>query len=158
MAALKTRFVSTKQDWETPARLFAALDGEFHFEMDLAADALNTKCPRYLSAEQNALQEDWNGVCWLNPPYGQGQQRLSLWVRKAYEEARKPSCTVVALLPARTNTEWWHRYCMCASEIRFIRGRPKFGQAKYGLPQPLAVVVFRSDSGDPVRCSSQDLP
>ena len=87
-------------------------------------------------------------MCWLNPPYGQNSaHKLSNWVQKAFHDSEKYGATIVMLIPARTNTKWWHRFCMRAGEIRFIEGRPKFGGAKHGLPQPLAVVVFHNVGG-----------
>lgn len=142
------RFNSAKQDWETPDTVYTPLAKEFSFTTDLAASALNTKCNVYFSKEKSALDNSWRGVCWLNPPYGErGKNKLSNWVVKAHQETQKEGCTVVMLIPARTNTRWWHSYCMKAAEIRFIRGRPKFGGAKYGFPQPLAVVIFKKHSG-----------
>lgn len=76
-------------------------------------------------------------MCWMNPPY----INLKIWIEKAYKESRKDNCTVVCLIPARTNTSWWHDYCM-NGDIWFIKGRPKFKGCKYGLPQPLAIVIF----------------
>jgi len=85
----------------------------------------------------------------VNPPYGKkGPEKLAKWVEKAYfESQQKDTCVVVMLLPARTNTQWWHKYCMNAYEIKFICGRPKFGNAKHGLPWPLAIVVFKKHTG-----------
>jgi len=145
MATFKNKFDSHKQDWPTPDSLFNLLNDEFHFDFDLAADHTNAKCSAYFSVEDDALQQKWLGTCWLNPPYGVTKPRLSDWVKKAYQESEH--CTVVMLIPARTNTRWWHDYCMKATEIRFINGRPKFGDAKHGLPQPLAIVVFRQHKG-----------
>jgi len=153
MAFFKTKFESHKQEWETPASLFDCLNQEFGFTLDLAADATNAKCSVYYTIENDALKASWSGVCWLNPPYGARQHKLSDWVRKAFQETQKPDCTVVMLIPARTNTRWWHDYCMKAAEIRFINGRPKFGDAKHGLPQPLALIVFRVHTGQPVLSS-----
>lgn len=153
----KTKFQSHKQEWETPGDLFDRLDQEFHFDIDLAADSTNAKCRRYFSVKDDALAQIWQGTGWCNPPYGGREHRLSNWVRKAFLETRKPGCTVVMLIPARTNTRWWHDYCMKAAEIRFINGRPKFGDAPHGLPQPLALIVFRSTRRRPVLSSYQAL-
>jgi len=154
MAFFKTKFESHKQEWETPAGLFDRLNREFGFTLDLAADATNAKCSAYYTVKNDALKLPWHGVCWLNPPYGAKQHRLSDWVRKAFREAQtKAGCTVAMLIPARTNTRWWHDYCMRAAEIRFINGRPKFGDAKHGLPQPLALIVFRPHDGPTVLSS-----
>jgi len=138
MAQFATKFDSKRQDWETPDEVFVPLNAEFSFTLDVCATSENTKCPHYFTEEMNGLKQRWEGVCWMNPPFGsQGQ-----WVRKAYEESQRNGTIVVCLLPARTNTNWWHDYVM-RGEVRFIRGRPKFKGAKHGLPQPLAVVVFR---------------
>lgn len=149
MSFFKTKFESHKQEWETPDDLFNRLNEEFHFDIDLAADSRNCKCVPYYNRKDNALNQTWKGTCWLNPPYGAKEHKLSDWVKKAYLETRKRGCTVVMLIPARTNTRWWHDYCMKATEIRFLNGRPKFGDAEHGLPQPLALVVFRCNRSHP---------
>lgn len=137
MAQFKTKFESAKQDWGTPKEIFDPLNNEFHFTLDVCATKDNTKCTNFFSSSDNGLEQEWYGICWMNPPFGtQGR-----WVKKAYEESLKGT-TVVCLLPSRTNTNWWHDYVM-KGEVRFIRGRPKFVGAKHGLPQPLSVVIFR---------------
>jgi phage N-6-adenine-methyltransferase len=143
MGSFEHKFDSAKQEWTTPQTLFDRLNQEFHFTIDLAADATNTKCKQYFDAEKNGLLQSWKGVGWLNPPYGAKEQRLEHWVKKAHSTQQQGNATVVMLIPARTNTRWWHQYCMAAAEVRFICGRPKFGSAEHGLPQPLALVVFR---------------
>ena len=143
MANFDGKFDSSKQDWETPDEMFAKLDAVFHFDFDLAASKENTKCASFFSIDDNALERVWHGVCWLNPPYGgNGNNKLEKWVRKAHGEGKRPDCSIVMLVPARTNTNWWHDCCMDSAEIILIRGRPKFGDAKHGLPQPLALVHF----------------
>jgi len=138
MAQFAGKFASVRSDWETPDWLFQRLDDEFHFDCDVAADADNAKVIKYINHETDALSVRWSGRCWLNPPYGEG---LGKWAKKAWQEACG-GALVVMLIPARTNTTWWHDYCMKAKEIRFLRGRPKFGNAKHGLPQPLAIVIL----------------
>lgn len=133
----KNRFASKKQEYETPDVLFEILNDIYNFDIDVCADENNHKCEKYYSEQEDALTKEWNGVCWMNPPY----INLKTWIEKAYKESRKDNCTVVCLIPARTNTSWWHKYCM-KGEITFIEGRPKFKGCKYGLPQPLAIVVF----------------
>lgn len=140
MTKLVGRFETESEDWETPDTLFDVLDEEFHFTIDLAANDHNTKVSVFYDKHQDALIKSWKGICWLNPPYGRD---LKKWVKKSYVESRKDGTTVVMLIPSRTNTVWWHNYCMKAFEIKFIKGRPKFVGAKDGLPQPLAIVVFR---------------
>jgi phage N-6-adenine-methyltransferase len=147
MAGFAKKFESAKQDWTTPREMFAYLDKEFRFDLDLAASAKNTLCSRYFDKAADALQQDWKGICWLNPPYGEKSGKLSDWVKKAHAESAKWGSTIVMLIPARTNTRWWHQYCMDADELRFLQGRPKFGDAIHGLPQPLALIIFRPHRG-----------
>jgi len=132
----KNRFASNKQEYVTPDKLFKVLDNEFHFTFDLCADNNNAKVNRFYTIDDNALERPWNGICWMNPPY----KDMKKWIIKAYEQTRKENI-VVCLIPARTNTNWWHEYCM-KGEIRFIKGRPKFEGCIHGLPQPLAIVIF----------------
>ena len=140
----KNRFHTERNDWETPDELFNEMNAEFCFTVDLAASAENAKCKRYFTADDNALRQPWKGVCWLNPPYGEARDnRLAVWVKKAWEESQR-GATVVMLIPARTNTNWFHDYCLRYGEVRFVRGRPLFKGAKHGLPQPLAFVIFRT--------------
>jgi len=132
------RFRSTNQEWETPDAIFEPLNQEFRFTLDVAASKNNHKCQRYITEKDDALSKSWAGeVCWLNPPYRQ----VKLWIKKAYIESQN-GAVVVCLVQARTNTNWWHDYCM-KGEVRFIRGRPKFKGCIHGLPQPLAIVIFR---------------
>lgn len=138
MADFKTKFSTGRQNWETPSSVFDPLNAEFKFTLDVCATEENAKCNRYYTEDDNALSQSWDGVCWMNPPFG----TQSAWVKKAYDESQRNGTTVVCLLPARTNTNWWHSYCM-KGEIRFIKGRPKFKGAEHGLPQPLAIVVFK---------------
>jgi phage N-6-adenine-methyltransferase len=145
MAGFKGKFDSVRQDWETPKELFDALDNEFHFTLDVAASETNKKAEKFISSEEDAMKVPWgNNVCWLNPPYGKGY-KLSQWVKRAYEQSLIGATTVM-LIPARTNTNWFHDYCLKYGEVRFVRGRPKFGGADHGLPQPLCFVIFRLHS------------
>lgn len=141
----ETMFSSKTDMWETPQDFFDKLDDEFHFSLDAAADCGNAKCPVYFDVEANSLKQDWtdlhhySGAVWLNPPYGRG---IGAWVKKAYETS-VAGRTVVCLLPARTDTQWFHGYCLLFGEVRFIRGRLKFGGAKNSAPFPSMVVIFR---------------
>lgn len=132
-------FSSATDDWATPAGFFAALNKVFKFETDVCATALNTKCARFFTPEQNGLAQEWTGTCWMNPPYGRG---IDAWVRKAHDSAIRNGATVVCLIPARTDTRWWHQHCV-NGEVFFVPGRLKFGGAKVNAPFPSAVVVFR---------------
>lgn len=132
---------SSKTDlWETPQDLFDRLDAEFGFDLDAFALPQNAKCAAYYTPEQDALSQPWDGVVWCNPPYG---RNIGKWVRKAHEENRRNNNYIVMLLPARTDTKWFHDYILSKAEIRFIRGRLKFGGAKNSAPFPSMVVVFR---------------
>ena len=119
--------------------MFNRVNDEFNFTLDVCANETNHKLDNYINEETNSLIQEWDGSCWMNPPY----KDMKKWVIKAYNESRKDDCTVVCLIPARTNTNWWHEYCM-KGEIRFIEGRPKFEGCIHGLPQPLALVVFNN--------------
>ena len=131
-------FSSERQDWETPVELFNELDAEFGFEIDVCATAENAKCRSFFSPEQNGLMQSWRGTCWMNPPYGSA---LPVWMAKAYT-ASLEGATVVCLVPARTDTKWWHDFAM-RGEIRLIQGRVRFGQAANAAPFPSAIIVFR---------------
>lgn len=110
-------------EWETPKWLFDKLNEEFHFDYDAAANEFNTKCGD--NWIQNALEDSWmkwgGKIFWLNPPYSQ----ITAFLKKAYEESLK-GAIVVCLIPSRTDTRYWHDYCMKTYEIRFIKGRLKF--------------------------------
>jgi phage N-6-adenine-methyltransferase len=135
-------FSSQSCEWETPLPFFKALDECYHFTLDVCATPKNTKCATYYTKEQNGLMKEWLGRCWMNPPYG---REIGAWVKKAYESACKGTL-VVCLLPARTDTAWWHDYCM-KGKITFIRGRLKFGESMNAAPFPSAVVVFGACDG-----------
>lgn len=136
---LQVHFSSASDDWPTPGFLFQALDAEFRFTLDPAASPANAKCPKFYTSLENGLSQDWTGeTVFLNPPYG---RNIGKWVAKAYRTSLDGS-VVVCLLPARTDTAWWHLYC-AKGEVRFLRGRLKFGDAKNSAPFPSAIVVFR---------------
>lgn len=147
----KVLFSSDKMDWATPQWLFDKLNDEFEFQLDVCADHNNHKCNSYITEDKDSLKWDWKQYkvatesfaspdlsCFLNPPYGRG---IGSWMKKAYEESLK-GCVVVCLVPARTDTSWWWKYCIQADEIRFIKGRLKFGNSKNCAPFPSAIIVF----------------
>lgn len=136
-------FSSKSVTWETPQEFFDKLDTEFHFTLDAAALKENAKCKNYYTPEENGLKKEWNGIVWCNPPYG--RKETGLWVRKAYEEYMRGCKTIVMLLPARTDTKWFHEYIYGKAEIRFVKGRLKFGGAKDAAPFPSMVVVFQKE-------------
>jgi len=139
MAKFDKKFESATVEWPTPQEMFDEYDKEFNFSLDVAATAENAKCDKYYTKEDDGLSQVWDGVCWCNPPYG---REMPKWLIKAIKETWR-GVTTVCLIPARTNTRWFHDYCLKYGEVRFIKGRPKFGGADHGLPQPLALVVFR---------------
>ena len=134
------RFKSSNQDWETPDCLFNDLNNIFNFTRDVCASKDNTKCKDYYSIDDSCLDKCWNGVNWMNPPY----KDMKKFIKKAYDE--RYNVVTVCLIPARTNTNWWHEYCM-EGEIWFICGRVKFKGCIHGLPQPLALVIFGTNNG-----------
>ena len=136
MANMVVHYSSETDQWETPQWLFDELNMLYNFQTDVCALPENTKCKNYYTPEQDGLKQEWHGTCWMNPPYG---REIGKWIKKAYEASTK--ATVVCLVPARTDTAWWHDYCM-KGEIHFLRGRLKFGQAKNSAPFPSAIVVF----------------
>lgn len=140
-------FSSQKDSWETPQDFFNKLDALFKFEIDVCATVENAKCGRFFSPEMNGLEQDWKGVCWMNPPYG---RKINRWIEKAYRSAQENGATVVCLLPASVDTKWWHDYC-AKGEVFFLKGRLKFGGSKSSAPFPSAVVVFRPQAGDAFR-------
>jgi len=134
---MNVHFSSKTDMWATPQDFFDKYNEIYHFETDVCAIPSNSKCSKFFCPEQNGLKQVWKGSCWMNPPYG---RTIKEWVKKAYESSRD-GATVVCLLPARTDTAWWHDYCM-KGDVEFIRGRLKFGGSKNSAPFPSAVVVF----------------
>jgi site-specific DNA-methyltransferase (adenine-specific) len=143
-------FSSATDDWATPQWLFDRLNEEFKFTLDVCASDENHKCEKYFTQAQNGLAQSWaEHACWMNPPYG---RRIATWIAMAYEKVTgygigiAPAKSVVCLIPARTDTRYWHDYVAKASEIRLLRGRLKFGYATASAPFPSAVVIFRPDT------------
>ncbi len=132
----RVHFSSATDLWETPQKFFDDLNREFNFETDVCALPQNAKCERYFTPEQDGLKQDWTGVCWCNPPYG---RQIGKWV----EKAAKSNATVVMLVPARTDTAWFHDWILPFAEVRFVRGRLKFGGAENSAPFPSMVVIYR---------------
>lgn len=134
-------FSSKTDEWSTPQDFFDELNKEFNFTLDPCATPENAKCEKYYTKEDDGLKQDWSGeTVFCNPPYGRA---IKDWVKKCYEESKKPNTTVVMLMPARTDTSYFHDYIYHkAKEIRFIRGRLKFGNAKNSAPFPSMVVIF----------------
>ena len=139
----KALFSSNREDWETDQDFFDRLDAEFHFTLDAAASAENTKCEKYYTEEDDALTKVWEGTVWCNPPYGKrDHKRLYRFVKHGYEQAQKENTIVVMLIASRTDTKMWHDWVMGAKEIRFVEGRLNFVGGSSSAPFPSAVVVF----------------
>ena len=130
---MNVHFMSEKMDWQTPDAVYEKLDKEFHFDHD--------PCPANWDGKVDGLTSDWGQSNFVNPPYG---RELTKWIEKGYNESREGK-TVVFLIPSRTDTKWWHDYCMKADEIRFIKGRLRFKGARYNAPFPSAIIIFRGD-------------
>lgn len=149
-------FGRASDEWETPQDFFDRLNSEFDFVLDVAATLDNRKCVNYIGPDHpmavvNALSIPWavvvdRAACWMNPPYS----RCREFIAKAAEEAQK-GCTVVALVPSRTDTRWWFDHVWdgdthqprAGVEVRFIKGRLKFGNSDNSAPFPSVVIVFR---------------
>lgn len=138
----KVHFSSNTPEWETPWELFLELDGEFHFTLDPCATKDNAKCEVFYTQEDDGLSLPWFGNVFCNPPYG---RVISSWVVKAVREVgENPDVEcVVLLLPARTDTKWFHQHIYHKHEVRFMQGRVRFGEEKAGAPFPSMIVVVR---------------
>ena len=135
---------SSKTDlWSTPQDFFEDWNKKFNFTLDVCSDGINNKCEKFFTESDDGLKQTWEGVCWMNPPYG---RTIGQWMKKAYESSLE-GATVVCLIPSRTDTKWWHDYAM-KGEITFIKGRLKFGGNKNPAPFPSAVVVFKGEVND----------
>ena len=152
MKGQKALFSHKGDEWETPQWLFDKLDDEFHFEVDAAANGENALCRQFYGPypQLDSLVIYWTDPTpignwhptkfFLNPPYS----KIAAFMKKAYEESLK-GATVVCLIPARTDTRYCHDYCMKADEIRWIKGRLKFGDAKNSAPFPSMIVIFKNN-------------
>lgn len=136
----KTMFSSNTDEWSTPPDFYEALDAEFHFDFDPCATSENHKCHNYMTKENDGLSASWAGRrVFVNPPYSE----ISRWVEKAFREGHQENTLVCLLIPARTDTKYFHDYIIHRSEIRFIKGRLKFGGGKNSAPFPSMLVIFR---------------
>ena len=132
---------SGKTDYGTPKKEYGHYDAMFGFDLDVCATAENAKCDKYFTPEDNALEQTWTGVCWMNPPYGKD---LPKWLEKAYKETRKPRCTVVAFIPASTETKWWHEWVVGkADKVIYHKGRVQFDGAEWPAKYANVAVVYR---------------
>ena len=131
-------FISKTDMWATPQDFFDELDKEFRFTLDPCSTHENAKCKKHYTIEDDGLSKDWTGeTVFCNPPYG---KEIGKWVKKCMESG---GGTRVALLPARTDTRWFHNYVYGKAEIRFIKGRLKFGDSKNSAPFPSMVTIWK---------------
>ena len=141
MAIHSALYSSRTEEWATPRDLFAALNREFGFSLDPCATAQNATCARFYTKEEDGLRQDWaNHRVFCNPPYGRA---IGAWVRKCCEAARA-GATVVLLIPSRTDTRYFHEWIYgVADELRFVRGRLRYGDGKQSSPFPSLIAVYR---------------
>jgi site-specific DNA-methyltransferase (adenine-specific) len=135
-------FSSQTDQWTTPQAFFDKLNEEFHFTLDPCADEFNHKCEKYFTKEDDGLLHDWGDeTVFCNPPYG---REIGKWVQKCFTEVYCKGCAcAVMLVPARTDTQWFHKYINHKAEVRFIKGRLKFGDSKNSAPFPSMVVIYK---------------
>lgn len=140
MKGIKVLLSSKSIEWATPQGFYDKLNSEFHFTLDPCANETNAKCAKYYTRIEDGLKQDWGGeIVFCNPPYG---RELGKWVRKCRMESWKPNTKVVMLIPARTDTRWFHEHIYNKAEIRFLKGRLKFGNSKASAPFPSMLVIF----------------
>ncbi|TFD51977.1 adenine methyltransferase [Cryobacterium sp. Hh11] len=124
-------------EWATEQAFFDQVNREFGFTVDVAADKNNAKCDRFYDIDSDGLMQDWDGeTVWCNPPYG---DRIKDWMYKAATS----EATTVLLVPARTDVKWFHEIVLPRAEVRFIKGRLRFGGSKDPAPFPTMLVIFR---------------
>ena len=140
---MDVHYSSKTNEWSTPQDFFDELDKEFNFTLDPCSTSENAQCAKYFTVEDDGLKQDWsNDVVFMNPPYG---REIKHWIKKAYEESLN-GATVVCLIPSRTDTTYWHDYIFGkAYDIRFVRGRLKFGGSKNSAPFPSAVIIYKRE-------------
>lgn len=140
MSDLSVMYSSKSDEWATPQWLFDELNNEFDFTLDACATDENHKCTNYYTIEQNGLAKNWGGQrVFCNPPYSE----IDKWVEKAFYETKCDNTLVCLLIPSRTDTRYFHNYIYQRTEIRFVKGRLKFGDGKGSAPFPSMIVIFR---------------
>jgi phage N-6-adenine-methyltransferase len=132
-------FSSNSNEWSTPQDFFDELNKEFDFNLDPCATDENHKCDKYFTQKDDGLKQSWDGYrVFCNPPYG---REINKWVEKA---SKAVGGVVVMLIPARTDTRYFHQYIYNKAEIRFIKGRLRFGGHTNSAPFPSMVVIFKN--------------
>lgn len=132
-------------EWETPQDFFDKVNAEFDFDLDVCSTDENAKCDRHFTEKDNGLIQNWGGYrVWCNPPYG---KEMPKWIEKAYNERENAEC-IVMLIPARTDTRAFHSFIYHVAEIRFIKGRLKFGNSNQSAPFPSMLVIFKKGQNE----------
>lgn len=140
MPISESMYSSKSAEWSTPQDFFDKLDAEFHFTLDVCATPENAKCKKFFTREQDGLAQDWSGhVVWCNPPYG---KTIGEWCKKAYYHSLGGG-TCVMLIHSRTDTKWFHNWVYGKAELRFVKGRLRFGGSNNSAPFPSLVAVYK---------------
>lgn len=134
-------FSSQTDKWSTPIEFYKSVDREFNLKLDVCAEQGNAKCKEFFTEKQDALKQEWNKDFWMNPPYG---RKIGKWIAKAVEQAEKHKVKAVLLLPSRTDTRWFHDYLYNKKnvQLRFLKGRLKFGSSKNAAPFPSLLAII----------------
>jgi len=141
MKNIKAMLTSGDMSWETPQDFFDKLNKEFNFTLDPCATKQTAKCKKFYTEKEDGLKQNWGGhIVFCNPPYGTA---IKHWVKKCHDEAKKPNTIVVMLIPARTDTIYFHEHIYFKAELRFIKGRLKFSKAKGSAPFPSMLVIYK---------------
>ena len=136
----KVLFTSNSDEWATPQEFFNSINREFEFDLDPCATLENHKCDKYYTIEEDGLSKKWGGHrVFCNPPYSQ----INKWVEKAFRESKEDNTLVVMLIPSRTDTRYFHNFIYKRAEVRFVKGRLKFGSSNNSAPFPSMLVIFR---------------
>lgn len=132
-------FSSVTDEWPTPQAFFDRLNRRYEFTLDPCATAENAKCALFYTREDDGLAQDWGTHrVFCNPPYG---REIGRWVRKCYEAAQD-GAFVVLFVPARTDTRWFHQWVERKAQVRFLKGRLRFGDAEHSAPFPSLIAVY----------------
>lgn len=127
-------------EYATPQDFFDRLDEEFNFTLNPCATKENAKCETFFTIKEDGLKQSWKGHrVFMNPPYG---GVIKHWIKKAFDESHDPDTLVVGLLPARTDTRYFHDWIYHKAEIRFVKGRIKFNNMKTSPPFPSMIVIW----------------
>ena len=138
----KSLFTSNKDEYATPTDLFNELDKKYHFTLDPCATSENAKCKKYYTIKENGLLKSWKGeIVFCNPPYS----KIKLWVEKCFLEFKNNNATIVLLIPARTDTQYFHNYILNQAKIIFLKGRLHFNNSKNSAPFPSILCIYEKE-------------